>query len=170
MRMPFASWRVTYKYMRLEHSDLARSSASWLAKPSHTVQKGSETLMPMSDQPLPADPAAWGRPVPVVTRKPAERSPGRGAKRAFDQRERQIAARIAQDFPRWLVLWGLYSRRFWAFPCFRVPRGTIAEAANPDDLVAEMRSIQRAAMSGAPARHPDPSVTIRSNLSHSSAR
>lgn len=104
--------------------------------------------MATSGQPFPADPAARGRPVPVVSGKPSERPAGRGARRAYDQRERQIAARIARDFPRWLVIWGLHSRRFWAYPCFRVPRGTIADAANPDDLAAQMRSIQHAAMSG----------------------
>jgi hypothetical protein len=73
----------------------------------------------------------------------------RGASEPFDARERAISHRIGRDFPHWLVMWGLHSRRFWAFPCFRVPRGTFAEAASPDDLVAEMRSIQHAAMRGA---------------------
>lgn len=67
----------------------------------------------------------------------------------YDPDQRELAARIGRDFPRWLVLWGAYSRRFWAYPRFRVPRGTIAEAASPDDLAAQMRSIQRAAASGA---------------------
>lgn len=71
-----------------------------------------------------------------------------GASEPFDAREREISHRIGRDFPRWHVMWGVHSRRFWAFPCFRVPRGTFAEAANPDDLVAQMCSIQHAAMSG----------------------
>jgi hypothetical protein len=104
--------------------------------------------MSASDEPFSAAPAAGGGPVPLVRQDPGSRcSRDRGARRAFDEREREIAVRIERDFPRWLVIWGLYSRRFWAYPCFRVPTGTIAEAANPDDLVAEMCSIQRAAMS-----------------------
>lgn len=67
----------------------------------------------------------------------------------FDKRERQIAQRIEADFPYWLVMWGVGSRKFWAYPRFRVPRGTIAKATDPNDLVAEMRSIQAAAAGGA---------------------
>lgn len=63
----------------------------------------------------------------------------------FDKLEREIAERIGQDFPDWLVMWGVGSRRFWAYPGLQVPRGTIAEAANPAHLVAAMRSIQHAA-------------------------
>ena len=69
--------------------------------------------------------------------------------RVYDPDRRELAARIEQDFPRWLVMWGAQSRRFWAFPCFRVPRGTIAHAASPDDLAGMMRAIQHAAMSQA---------------------
>jgi hypothetical protein len=70
--------------------------------------------------------------------------------RIYDPGQRELAARIERAFPRWLVMWGAYSRQFWAYPCFRVPRGTIAHAARPDDLAVMMRQIQRsAAMGGA---------------------
>jgi hypothetical protein len=67
----------------------------------------------------------------------------------YDADKRELAARIEQVFPRWLVMWGAYSRQFWAYPRFRVPRGTIAHAASPDDLAGMMRAIQQSAMSGA---------------------
>ena len=65
--------------------------------------------------------------------------------RAGDAAEREQAARIERDFPHWLVMWGAYSRRFWAYPRFNVPRGAIAHAASPDDLAGMMRAIQRSA-------------------------
>lgn len=71
--------------------------------------------------------------------------------RAHDAREREVAARIERVFPRWLVMYGAYSHQFWAYPRFRVPRGTIAHAASPDDLVGMMRAIQRSAQEGWPS-------------------
>lgn len=68
----------------------------------------------------------------------------------YDPDQRELAMRIERAFPRWLVMWGVYSRQFWAYPCFRAPRGTIAHAAKPDDLAGMMRAIQQsAAMAGA---------------------
>lgn len=53
--------------------------------------------------------------------------------------------RLSQAFPRWLIMWGAYSRQFWAYPRFDAPRGTIAHAADPGGLVAKMRAIELAA-------------------------
>ncbi len=55
-------------------------------------------------------------------------------------------ARVADLFPGWLVMWGAYSRAFWAYPRFDVPAGTIARAGNPAELAGRMRAIQRAAL------------------------
>jgi hypothetical protein len=76
-----------------------------------------------------------------------------------DRDERALAARIEQVFPQWLVMWGVYSRQFWAYPCFDVPRGTIAHAASPNDLVGMMRTIQRSAMDHADS-HPRRTLCI----------
>lgn len=70
-------------------------------------------------------------------------------RRTRDDDQRELARRIEQVFPQWVVLWGAYSRQFWAFPQFRVPRGTIAHAASPDDLAGMIRAIQRSVMEGA---------------------
>jgi len=57
-------------------------------------------------------------------------------------------ARIESVFSAWLILWGPYSRRFWAFPAFRVPPGTIVSARDPNELAGQMKAVQRAAAGG----------------------
>jgi hypothetical protein len=59
-----------------------------------------------------------------------------------DDQERQFAAEIEQSHPDWVVLWGCYSRLFWAFPYFQVPQGTIVSAPDRDRLLADMQSIE----------------------------
>jgi hypothetical protein len=58
---------------------------------------------------------------------------------------RAVAARIERTYPGWLVMWSLYNRQFYAFPCFLVPQGTVLHYADPGQLVAEMFSVQKAA-------------------------
>lgn len=65
-----------------------------------------------------------------------------------DRDERRLAARLGEAFPHWLVMWGAYTRHYWAYPTFRAPRGTIAHAADSDDLAAQMRQVQAAVASG----------------------
>ena len=67
----------------------------------------------------------------------------------YDPGQRELAVRIERAFPRWLVIWGAYSRQFWAFPRVGVPRGTIAHAASADDLTGMIRAIQRSDAGGA---------------------
>lgn len=59
-----------------------------------------------------------------------------------DDRYPEIAATIGREHPRWVVLWGPYSREFWAYPCLPVPRGTIVHAGDPDMLVAGMSDVE----------------------------
>jgi hypothetical protein len=42
---------------------------------------------------------------------------------------RRTAVLIERDFSQWLVMWGPYSREFWAYPLFNAPWGTIAQSA-----------------------------------------
>jgi hypothetical protein len=67
----------------------------------------------------------------------------------YDPGQRKQAARIERAFPHWLVMRGAYSRKFWAYPRFRVPWGTIAHATSPNDLAGMMRAIQQSATVGA---------------------
>jgi len=55
---------------------------------------------------------------------------------------------VEEVFPCWLVIWGTYTRQFWAFPRFEVPPGTIARAADVNTLAGTMRKIQQAASDG----------------------
>jgi hypothetical protein len=64
---------------------------------------------------------------------------------------RETARQIELQQPGWLVLWGVYSRTFVAFPLFRAPRGAVLAAAYPAALVARMREAERGAH-GTPAR------------------
>lgn len=64
------------------------------------------------------------------------------------------AARLRQAHPAWLVLYGPHSRRFWAFPAFDAPRGTLVSAATPSDLAVLMRQAEITATSHPPAGHP----------------
>ncbi len=65
-----------------------------------------------------------------------------------DRERREQVARLAEVFPRWFVMWGPWSQQFWAFPCFDVPRGTIARSPDPSELAGRMRAVERFAMDG----------------------
>jgi len=44
---------------------------------------------------------------------------------------RRAALRLQGEHPHWLIIWGAYSREFWAFPSLPVPRGTVVHAPHP---------------------------------------
>jgi LmbE family N-acetylglucosaminyl deacetylase len=55
-----------------------------------------------------------------------------------------IAEQIQRDRPQWVVLWGRYSGRFWAYPLFEMyPRRMLVYAGYPDALVARMDEAER---------------------------
>ena len=54
------------------------------------------------------------------------------------------AARLESDNPLWIVLYGVYTEEFIAFPRFEAPSGmTILTAKYPLALAARMREIER---------------------------
>jgi hypothetical protein len=57
----------------------------------------------------------------------------------------RTAAKLETDNPLWIVVFGVYSRQFIAFPRFNVPIGTMATARYPAALPGRMRRIERAA-------------------------
>ena len=59
-----------------------------------------------------------------------------------DDWERRTAAQIERSHPHWMVVWGCYSRMYWAFPRFPVPKGTIARSGDPERLLAEVDWIE----------------------------
>jgi hypothetical protein len=56
---------------------------------------------------------------------------------------RDIAQRINANEPAWDVMFGLGSRKFWAFPYWRgAPDGLVVSAADPSELLGQMRAIE----------------------------
>ena len=60
-----------------------------------------------------------------------------------DERCRAIAEEIQQQRPGWLIIWGVYSRRFTAYPLFPVRRRVIVIAYYQDALLERMNSVER---------------------------
>lgn len=54
----------------------------------------------------------------------------------------RTAERLETENPRWIVVFGVYSRQFVAFPRFSVPVGTMATARYPADLEERMCQIE----------------------------
>jgi hypothetical protein len=55
----------------------------------------------------------------------------------------EIARHLEAESPNWLVLWGVYTHQFVAFPRFDAPPGTIVTAIYPDALVGRTREAER---------------------------
>lgn len=70
----------------------------------------------------------------------------------YDPYEHRAADRLTQRYPGWLVMWGAWSRLFWAYPRFGAPPGTIVHAATPTDLITLMGQAELAVSPRAP--HP----------------
>ena len=84
-----------------------------------------------------------------------EPASGKSGSSRYDPSQRLTAARIQQANPGWLLIWGTHSRRYFAFPLFGAPRGTIVTASAPDRLLTRMRRAETA------AAHPDMSPARR---------
>jgi hypothetical protein len=69
--------------------------------------------------------------------------------RRYDPGQRLTAARIQHANPHWLLMWGPHSRRYFAFPLFWAPPGTMVTATDPTWLLTRMRQAETAA-----ATHP----------------
>nr|WP_231640763.1 hypothetical protein [Nocardiopsis sp. NRRL B-16309] len=63
-----------------------------------------------------------------------------------DEERRLVAEHIEwQKQGAWVVLWGVYTRRFWAYACWPViPRGgVVISAEDPHLLYTHMRQVER---------------------------
>jgi hypothetical protein len=68
----------------------------------------------------------------------------------YDPEQRAIAARLADQYrPRWVIWWGVGSRRYWAVPAFEGAAIPIVDAPTPNDLTAAIHQLETA---GPPAR------------------
>jgi hypothetical protein len=54
----------------------------------------------------------------------------------------RIAENLESENPLWIVIFGIYSREFVAFPRFNAPAGTMAVARYPGALKERMRRIE----------------------------
>jgi len=70
----------------------------------------------------------------------------------FDPAQRRAAARLTERYPGWLVIWGTWSREFWAFPTFGVPPGTFVHAPTTTGLLALMTRTELATSQPRPPR------------------
>jgi hypothetical protein len=67
-----------------------------------------------------------------------------------DDEQWEIAGEVEQEHQNWAVMWGCYTRLFWAFPLFEVPKGTIVSARDADRLLLDMEQVETE--HGVPAR------------------
>lgn len=60
-----------------------------------------------------------------------------------DNAYRATAERINRSRSQWLVLWGCYSRLYWAFPLFETGSHMLLHSEDPDALAARMDEAER---------------------------
>jgi hypothetical protein len=58
-----------------------------------------------------------------------------------DRQQHRIADDLQQAHPSWMVLFGSYSRMFWAFPLFG-PGSGFFDAADPRELERRMNAAE----------------------------
>lgn len=57
----------------------------------------------------------------------------------------RTAEKLEADNPLWIIVFGVYSRQFVAFPRFAVPAGTMVTALYPPALEERMRQLEQRA-------------------------
>jgi hypothetical protein len=62
---------------------------------------------------------------------------------ADDDTARDAARQIEHDNPRWIVVFGIFTRQFICFPRFRVMPGTVVTALYPPAAMTRMAEIER---------------------------
>lgn len=77
----------------------------------------------------------------------------------YDAYERRAAARLQRHNPRWLITWGAWSRKFYAFPAFDAPPGTIVTATSPARLLPRLRETEARAARTTPPGPAGPDAT-----------
>ena len=87
----------------------------------------------------------------------AERLPGQEVG-GRDETHRETARRLEHDNPGWIVVFGVYSRQFVAFPRFPAPPRTVVAAFYPAALPARMREVEARLNTARPHREDSPLV------------
>jgi len=68
----------------------------------------------------------------------------------YDPGQRRAAGRIERQNPGWVVMYGPWTRHYWAYPRFSAPRGTILDAPSIAELLPLMRAAELAGPASAP--------------------
>lgn len=69
------------------------------------------------------------------------------------EEDRETARQIEQQQPGWIVLYGVYSHQYVAFPLFGAPAGTILTAAYPPAMVQRIQATEHQLRRKGPADH-----------------
>lgn len=59
-----------------------------------------------------------------------------------EQRQRQAVASLRQRHPDWMIMYGVYTRMFWAYPLFTTLAGNYIGAPDPADLDRRMTATE----------------------------
>jgi len=62
---------------------------------------------------------------------------------ADDHEARELAQRIEHEHPRWIVVFGPFTKQFICFPRFAAAPGTVVVALYPGALPARMKYAER---------------------------
>jgi hypothetical protein len=92
-----------------------------------------------------------------MTRSRPETKPQRDH---HDNQQRHVAALLQRDHPRWVIMYGPWTRLFWAYATLPAPpgHGLVLSAPDPGDLTAQISEAENAAATRAATqmpRHPD---------------
>jgi hypothetical protein len=82
--------------------------------------------------------------------------PGPPDEVGMDRGHAETARQLEDDNPDWIVVFGVYSRQFVAFPRFPAPPRTILVATYPAALPPRMRAVERRLHIGTPHRRKVP--------------
>lgn len=53
-------------------------------------------------------------------------------------RRREVIGNLRQRHPDWMIMYGVYTRMFWAYPLFTTRAGNYVGAADPAELDRRM--------------------------------
>ena len=86
----------------------------------------------------------------------------------YDRQQRHTAELIQRAHPAWLILYGPWSRKFWAFSTLpALPgRALVRSATDPRDLVAQISDAETAATARPATRPPRQQEQGRYPMTH----
>lgn len=62
-----------------------------------------------------------------------------------DEAEREAARRVESQRPGWMVVWGVYSKEYVAFPLFGAGSGVVIASGFASEIVSRMQEIENQA-------------------------